>query len=385
MFSQPAFLTFCKKIHRFLLVEHVHFTALSIISLLVAVFALQSSSELFKPTDISEYGRKYSQSQYILGENSPEKVSDAELYIYAGFAYFKGEDPTTINFEHPPLGKYLFGLSYFISGNSTQINILLHIATLFLFFLLSKKFIDSFLLRIMAVVTLGALPLFSSLLPYALLDIPFLLTILGFYLTLSWKTPQLALKYTIIGMILGAMTSIKYPFPFMAIPGLILLIGAWMQKEIRWVFLSLPIIVSVYLIQYLGYFIHDHSLVDFLKFELYRFHWWTGERTMPKFLIFENLFTGRHKAWWEPGTYQYTKEWTPLLPLIFILSLPSFAVMKKNNWTKLFFVFSIITLLLFAIGSAASLRYLLITFPIWILAVFSGFENILKNKNQKNK
>jgi hypothetical protein len=361
-------------------IQYADFTALTIITLLVTLFTLQFSNELFTHTDIVEYGRKYAQSQYILGESSPKKISDAELYVYAGYAYFKGEDPTTINFEHPPLGKYLFGFSYYLTGNSVQINILLHIATLFLFYVLSKRFIDSFFVRIMAVVTLGTQPLFSSLLPHAVLDVQFLITILGFYLALSWKTTRLALKYAVIGVILGVMASIKYPFPFMAVPGLILLIGAWMQKEIRWVFLSLPIMGVVYLIQYLGYFIHGHSLVDFIKFELYRFNWWTGERTAPKFLIFENLFTGRHRAWWEPGTYHYTKEWTPFLPAIFVLSLPSFMIMKKNIWTQLFFVFSLVMVLLFAVGAANSLRYLLITLPIWILTLFSAFEKITQIK-----
>lgn len=384
MFFKPFLSKILKNNKQNFFVKHSNLTALFIISLITGIFAFRFSDQLFKPTNMSEYGEKYSQSQYILGENSPANISDAELYIYAGYAYFKGEDPTTINFEHPPLGKYLFGLSYYLTGNSLQINILLHIITLFLFFLLSKKFINSLLLRIGAVLTLAALPLFSHLLPQALLDVPLLLSMLAFYLALSWKTTKLFQKYFLIGLILGVMASIKYPIPFMVIPFSILFIGAWMQKEICWILLSLLVIFGIYLFQYLGYFIHGHSIFDFIKFEIYRFNWWTGDRTMPKFLIFENLFTGRYEAWWEPGTYQYTKEWTPLLPIIFMLSLPSFFVMKKDNWTILYFVFSIITLLFFAIGSGASLRYLLLTIPIWILTIFSGFETLI-NKNEFKK
>lgn len=385
MYYNPAlFKKIFKKNKQNFFVKHSNFTALFIISLVVVILAVRFSNQLFLSTDMFEYGKKYSQSQYVLGENSPENISDADLYIYAGYAYFKGEDPTTINFEHPPLGKYLFGLSYYLTGNSVQINILLYVITLFLFYLLSNKFINSFLLRIMAVLVLATLPLFSHLLSQALLDIPFLLTMISFYLALSWKTSRLILKYLTIGLILGIMASIKYPFPFMAIPLLLLFIGAWMQKEIRWIILSLVIASGVYLFQYLAYFIHGHSLLDFIKFEIYRFNWWTGDRTMPKFLIFENLFTGRHKAWWEPGAYQYTQEWTPLLPIIFTLSLPSFFVMKKNKWPKLFFVFSMLTLLIFAIGSAASLRYLLLTIPIWILTIFSSLERLINKNEFKN-
>ena len=352
----------------------LNFIALVIIIGIVGVQTIRFSDRLFTPTNIAEYGRKYSQSQYVLGENSPQNISDEELYIYAGYAYVKGEDPTTINFEHPPLAKYLFGLSYYLTGNSLVFNIPLYIGVLFLFFLLSKKFINSFLLRMATVVTLATLPLFSHLLPQALLDIPLLFTMLCFYLSLTWKSKKLFLKYCLVGLSLGVMACIKYPFPFMAVPLLFLAISAWLQKEIRYALLVLPIMGGVYFLQYWGYFAHSHSLIDFINFEKYRFHWWTDNRTIPKFLIFENLFTGRHEAWWEPGTYLYTKEWTPLIPIIFTLSLPAAFLMKKNKWTLLLYGFSILILFLFALGSAASLRYLLITLPIWILAVFSGIE-----------
>jgi predicted negative regulator of RcsB-dependent stress response len=68
-------------------------------------------AEIFQVTNKAEVGRAYGESQYVLGDKSNQKIDDGTLYTYAAEAYFKGEDPTTINFEHPPLGKYVFGLS----------------------------------------------------------------------------------------------------------------------------------------------------------------------------------------------------------------------------------------------------------------------------------
>ncbi len=348
-----------------------------VIALIVMAQSIINNSVLFGQTDINKYGEKYSQSQYILGDDSPQKISDEELYIYAGYAYMKGEKPTIINFEHPPLGKYLFGLSYFLTGNSLQLNIIVFILTLFLFYNVSKLFIDSLILRLIALVSLALLPIFSHLLPQALLDVPLLAAFLAFIVVISWKTDKLLLKYFFAGISLGVFASIKYPIPFIILPLALLAVISWRLKEFKYAFLSLILLVFTYLVQYGQYFIYNPSLMDFIKFEKYRFSWWTGDRSMPKFLIFETLFTGRHRAWWDPGSYQYTTEWSPVLPVIFIGSLVASIWMRKNIWTISLFAFSIFALLAFALGSAASLRYLLITFPFWILAIFSAIDNKL--------
>ena len=96
-------------------------------------------AEIFIPTNRKAISLAYSQSQYVLGDEALQKIDDNTLYQYAAEAYLRGEDPTTINFEHPPLGKYLFGLSLQLFNQVLVINILLFAICLSLFALLLKQ------------------------------------------------------------------------------------------------------------------------------------------------------------------------------------------------------------------------------------------------------
>ena len=279
--------------------------------------------------DIDSYAQKYSRSQYIHGDAAIETISDSELYVFAGYAYVNGEDPTQINFEHPPLGKYLFGLSYLLTGNSFLINIPLFFLILWMIYLLTGRILKSNLLRILVVVIFGTMQLFTAMIANALLDIPFLLSLLSFFLTLSWSTNKKVGKYLLAGVFLGLIVSIKYPFPFIFIPTGILFMNAYLQKELKYALISLVVAGGIYLGQYASYFAHNHSIIDWIEFEKYRFGWWTGDRTAPKFLIFETIFTGKHRAWWSPGTYSYSPDWTPLIPLIFVLALIAIKWIKR--------------------------------------------------------
>lgn len=52
-------------------------------------------------------------------------IGDDGLYAFAGYYYlFQGGDVSAVNFEHPPLGKYLIGVSIFLFGNENVINII---------------------------------------------------------------------------------------------------------------------------------------------------------------------------------------------------------------------------------------------------------------------
>src|SRR3989344_7914894 len=58
-------------------------------------------------------------SQYNLGKGYEffGNMSDEDLRAFAALEYISGKDPLLVNFEDPPLGKYLIGLSYLFIGN----------------------------------------------------------------------------------------------------------------------------------------------------------------------------------------------------------------------------------------------------------------------------
>ena len=60
---------------------------------------------------------RWQHSQYNLNQGFEFKGNmwDEDLYVYVSQAYVRGVDPSTLNFEHPPLGKYLIGWGYLLT------------------------------------------------------------------------------------------------------------------------------------------------------------------------------------------------------------------------------------------------------------------------------
>lgn len=189
-------------------------------------------------------------------------------------------------------------------------------------------------------------------------------------------------RYLIIGIILGLLSGVKYPFPFILLPTSLVILVSFFQKKVKYLIYPLLIMPTIYLAQYTMFFVHDHSLVDLIKFEKYRFAWWTGDRTMPKFLIFQNLFTGQYPAWWEDNLMMKNKEWNISIPLIFITYLISFFLGEKKNIIKIIlFLYSLTVLVLYGLGSAVYLRYLTQIMPFWITITLSNLEVFIKTNN----
>jgi len=330
--------------------------------------------------DMLVYGDRYAHSQYILGDAYTRQISDADLYIYAGFSYANGEDPTTINFEHPPLAKYLLGISQLLFNNSLYLYLFIYVGVLYLFYKISDRILKHDYSKYLSLVILGTLPLLTQFINKPVLDIPLMFLIFWFFLELTSKAKSLVYKYSIIGIIIGLIMSIKYPIPFILIPFGIVLIYSILEKNIKHYILVPMYSFLIYIGQYFMYFYHNHSIIDFINFEKYRFSWWFADRTAPKFLIFKSLLFGKHEAWWDPNIdLTYYSDWSVLLPLIFILSILLLPWISKKKILIYSYAFSILAFIGFAVGSGSSLRYLLITIPFWLLALISSVENILSN------
>jgi len=355
------------------------------------------------PTDMDTYAQKYANSQYIKGDASPLKITDGELYVYAGYAYIRGEDPTTINFEHPPLVKYLFGLSYLVFGNSFIVSLILYGVFLWTFYLFTGLVISRQSLRYISVIILGLQPVVYILASQALLDTALnILVLLLFYVLFAVgvgktdsnspkrRKKSLILKYGVIGIVLGLLSSVKYPFPFMLLPFALVGVVSFIKKEMWHLPAAMIIAPLVYLAQYAVYFAHGHSLLDFIAFEKYRLSWWIGDRTMPKFLIFQNLFTGQFPAWWEENLVIKSQEWNAFLPVLFLTHVVamSAALIKKLQFKNNFaFVaicaYSVILISVYGFGAAVYLRYLTQLVPFWIVVIVAVVERMMLTADKK--
>lgn len=333
-----------------------------------------------RPVNIQNYAEKYSRSQYILGEASPQKISDSELYVYAGYAYSLGEDPTTVNFEHPPLAKYGYGLFYQLFSNPYYFNIPLYVGILYLFYLLSGLIIKKWYLRLAGLAVLGSLSLFQAHFRYALLDLPLLFGYLLFlYGMLSdFKTIKRGL---LLGLGLGVVLTVKYPFPMVGLLLGLLLIDSYIQKKWKSSLMALVIGAAVYFLSYWQFFAHGNSLLDWLAFEKYRLNWFMGKTDAPKFLIFQTLFTGRFKAWWDEKLYAVMENWSLIWPVLFVGSIFSFfkAIIKRHYQLLVLLIFSYAQLIIYGIGSADSDRFFITLLPFWITGVLYLFDNLQFN------
>jgi predicted membrane-bound dolichyl-phosphate-mannose-protein mannosyltransferase len=356
-----------------------------LLPLALTLFVFFKYKNLFtEQTNIENYTEKYANSQYVLGEGSPHKIDDATLYIYAGHAYSRGEDPTSINFEHPPLTKYLIGLSLNLFNNPVLLNLPLFFFSLLCVFYLTKKITNKYWLGILGMMMVGNLQILQEHVAQALMDFPQLFLTLLLFTTLFSK---LKLKYPLAGVILGSLLSVKYQIPMIFL--YIFIVGVWAltEKKIFHFIYSMITMLITYLANYTVYFMNGNSLIDFAKFEWYRFRWFTGDRTMPKFLVFQTLFTGTFKGWWAADAYLTEPSWTIFWPISFIFHLFSFSFWKKFNKEIVTILFyTTIVLAVFSLGSAAYARYLLQLLPFWIIiGIWLGQQLYQKFNKLKNK
>lgn len=91
--------------------ENLIINILLILSLIrIFLFVYNNGKVYSKQYDHYEIGKIYSGSQYVKGPKSERPIGDDDLYAFAGYYYLlQGGDISAVNFENPPIGKYLIG------------------------------------------------------------------------------------------------------------------------------------------------------------------------------------------------------------------------------------------------------------------------------------
>jgi len=116
--------------------------------------------------------------RYFLSQDIPHEVagkrlflSDGEIYLATGILYLKGYDPSELNFEHPPLIKYLFGLSILFLKNPLITQLIFGVGILILVYLLSFRIYKNQLISLLSSLLVLIDPLFLDLSSQPLLDL----------------------------------------------------------------------------------------------------------------------------------------------------------------------------------------------------------------------
>jgi len=354
--------------------------------LYLSIFIYGNWQYLNESINLDELSWRYSQSQYVMGQGSPIIIGDEQVYVLAASQYVKTGDPVSINFEHPPLGKYLYGLGLMLTDKPRLISLAFVITSLILFIWLAKIYLIKEFLIYPEVLLFISNDIFLNLAKTVMLDLPQLI-----FLILASISYILAVKknkliwFLLFAIFTGAMAAVKFYLPAMVfvIATFIDLILNY-RKLLKKYLLSLIFIPLVFAVSYWGFF-RDKSAIEFAKFQWWLLHWFLGKKdSLGNGGIYLVLILGKIKTWWALE-YQKTisfEEWNiswPLSFIAFIFSLwQSFRQKLRPNFVQLWVLGYLFILSLGAIAP----NLLVIVLPFIFIESVKFLDNISQVKSK---
>lgn len=320
---------------------------------------------------------KYDNSQYVKGPLAKLSIGDDGLYALAGYYYFiqKG-DVSNVNFENPPLGKYLTGLSILVFGNERVISVIYGFLLLFVTYKLANKLFSNSKIALLSVLLMSLSPLFIDQLTSSLIDLPttlFFITGIYFFI-IALKN----FKFFYLSALFLALSFASKFFPFL--PVILLVLGAYIlfidKKLLKHYILSLFIIPVLYLVVHASYFINNHSLLDFIKYQYWIIRWRSGNPFVVGNIL-RTLFLGKYQSWWDKSIFLPYDNWTVFSPLIPVMAFvsPMFFKLKNKQFILLIWIMTFIYFLYVFIATTGVEKYLLLVYPLYcILAAYTAYS-----------
>lgn len=360
------FVSFFKSVH----LKKILFLLLLSIFFVHLLFRIISYTPRYTENLSGEYWKKqYLASQWVV-PNSQNSIGDDGLYAYHGWELINGGDPSNINPEVPPLGKYAIGIFVKFFQNNNLFGLFSVLFLLFSFFLLNKVLFKNSLHAFLPIFAFSFSPLFYEQLQASFLE--------AFHLALLMLTIFFFLRkqYMLSAIFLGCFAAVKFSYlaPLVMASEIVYLILQNKKEDILKVLVSYSLVIGVLLLSYLSFFINGNSLLDFLKLQKFILNFYS-EGAKPPFagMIFPMIFFGDWYTWWGMGV-QKVSEWSLLWPISFILA-GSAVLYKKTFTTSKFLILFLwcIFYLFFLVITPVWPRYLLLLLPflynlgIWVL------------------
>lgn len=348
-----------------------------LIFLTVGHFAWQVYSyraDIFTHFDSGYWTTRYKESQWVV-PNSKNSIGDDGLYMYAGYRYIQGDDPSLLNAEAPPFGKYLIGFFETTTGIMGAFSVFFGGLALILFYLFNKTVVKSTLLSLIPVALFSFEPIFTSQLRAAYLDTLYLsCLLLGFTLVLRKK-------YLFAGLAFGAFMAVKSPFPIAFVYATVFLY-LFLQKQLSIKRVCMLIIPTgaFYIFTYTATFLHGHDILYFLKVQKYIVHFYATGTKGVLGAVFPMLVTGNWYTWF--GGVERVPEWLVTWPLISLGAIVSFLVWVKHKSSAILFQLIWVGFyMLFLIVTPLFARYLLLLLPfLYNLSIWS-LSAVIKSKS----
>lgn len=339
--------------------------AILIISLSVRIF--QYREEYLEPFDSKYWEMRYNQSQWVVPE-SKISIGDDGLYAYSGWEYIHGRDPSLLNAEVPPLGKYLIGLTEIVLRNQNLFGLLSGFFVLTSLFYLNKIIFKNNALAVLPVIILSFDPLFYGQLKAPYLDNLYLAFLIMVFIMFHKE------KYIWANVFLGLMASTKASLPtLILVPAVLCSFLFYMRQGIliKKYLINYSVAILIFLASYGYYFWLGSNLYDFLKLQKWILNFYdTGVNGSPQ-VVWQIIFTGYWDTWW--GQRVRVEEWSFLWPMgVFGLFFYTYKViLKKKKYKSVLQAFWILAYLGFLMAIPVWPRYLLLILPFtYILIVW---------------
>jgi hypothetical protein len=243
------------------------------LSLILILFIIRCSHGFFtqfQPEVVQEEYLEYIQR----GERSRAlgSFSDNKLYAHVGWLYIHGLSPDIINFEHPPLAKYLIGLSELVFMNEVILTVIFSVLTLLLVYFITRKITVAFPFVLFPTLILSLDIMYIRFSSTSMLDIyaTFFVT-LSIFLLISddnkWAPPLL---YVAIGLAL----SCKWITVFLLVLPPLYYVLKKEYRRLTYYPLYMIIAVLTYIATYAVFFLVGNNIHDFigLQFRMLEFH-----------------------------------------------------------------------------------------------------------------
>jgi len=308
-----------------------------------------------------------------------QSIGDDALYTYAGWEYIHGHDPSTLNAEIPPFGKYLIGISEIVFLNQNIFSLITGLTALGAFYFFNCQIFRNKLFAFIPVLLFSFEPLFYEQLKSPMLD--------NLYLTLGMLTLTFFLKkkYGYSMLFLGLMAATKSALstvPLVIGVLLVYLLVIHQPKEIKRYLFRLPIAIVIFLITYTQYFLLGHSLRQFLGVQKWIYTFYATGAKGSFITPWEMLLIGRWHTWW--GTNAVVSEWHAgwLAMLLIGVMISIWFVRRKFTNPVIICAIWVFAYLAFLSLIPTWPRYLLLVLPflytmtIWFIVTVSKHHEI---------
>ena len=300
---------------------------------LVYLVGLMSQRQLYlKPIDWNELIGRYFLSQDITNEVNGKRLflSDSEIHQAAGYLYQHGSDPTKINFQHPPLIKYLYGYSGAGGGNAYVVQAIFGYLLLGLTVYLGYRVYQQALIPIMAGLALALDPLFRVVTTELWLDLGQAVLILLYWLGLMFYPKNFWWHGLVLGCLLGSKFWGSSLF-FIGLFGLVLILRH--EFNLKNYLKQGLIAIWVLGIIYLPAFIYQGGRFNLIWFQLKLLKYWWQHSVAVSFGAASWLFlTGKVTSWWGNLAMIRPAGWSWLWPVALTLNL--FGWTNARRWRQ---------------------------------------------------